>query len=150
MEFSRKLGMLLVNNRSFAIAGMAMIEAAQDVCIFRTNTGMAFSLTPAELEILKQEIAGFMRGMINVSSAKYQSIFDCLRAFRWLVLPWRAINPAALSVIELINANGPSPHYKITLLGNYQFDLTPEESAHFQSECVNLIWEAQRIAQNMK
>lgn len=150
MEFSRKLGMLLINHRSFAVGGMAMIEVTKAGCILRTTTGMPFTLNNDEVNLLRQEVANMFRGMLNVGNAKFESPFDCLRAFRWIVLPWRAFNPAAVSVIELIDADTPTNHYKLTLLGNHQLELTPEESAHFQNECVNLIWEAQRIAQNMK
>lgn len=150
MEFSRKLGMLLVNNRAFAVGGMGMIEVTKEGCRLLTTTGMPFDLDHAELHILKQEAVNMLGGIIHVGNSKYQSPFDCLRGLRWIVLPWRAFNPAAVSVIELIDPDTPTNHYKLTLLGNHQIDLTPEESAHFQNECVNLIWEAQRIAQSMK
>lgn len=145
MEFLRKFGMVLIGHRAFAIAGMAMIQATKEGCTFYTNTGMPFPLDHAEMHVLRQEVLNVFGGVIQLGNAKYESPFDCLRGYRWIVLPWCAINPAALSVIESIDGM-----YKLTLLGNSQVQLMPEDSAYFNGESMTLIWEAQRIAQSMK
>jgi hypothetical protein len=145
MQHLRKFGMLLVNNRAFGIAGMSMIEARPDGWIFRTVTGITFTLNPVEADMLKQEILNTRGNIIQVSNAKYQSPFDCFRTFNWIVLPFRAFNAQSINAVELLNGSTPEAHYKITFMNNLQVELSPAESKFFDSECMTIIYETQRI-----
>lgn len=150
MQHFRKLGMMLINGRAFAIAGMSMIEVRKEGWLFRSVTGISFSLNPVEADMLKQEIMTSRGNIIPISSAKYQSPLDCFRALYWIVLPYRAFSPQSITAIELIRTTETEQHYKVTFMNNLQVELDAEETKYFDREVMNIIYESQVMMSKMQ
>lgn len=150
MQFLRQFGMLLVNHRAFAIAGMSLVEARPDGWRFVTVTGIPFMLDQIEADICKQEILQSRGNIIPISTAKYDSPLNCFRAFNWIVLPYRAFNAQAITAIEIREGTLPTAHYRLTFMNNLQVDLNPQETKFFDRECQNIIYETQRVVNQMR
>lgn len=149
MQFLRQFGMLLVNHRALAIAGMSMVEARPEGWRFVTVTGISIPLDRVESDICKQEILNSRGNIIPISSAKYDSPLNCFRLFNWVVLPYRAFNTQSITAIEMRESMTPSAHYRLIFMNNMQVDLNPQETKFFDRECQNIIYETQKVMSQM-